>query len=122
MEKIGDSDSFVATVQELKNTYVIDEEDDLNNCISCALCSNTSFKHDLWFILKEAGSGSMDDYICSDCIKKIKYQLDKTNKPKIPKFCNVCGHIFKKGERKKTLFTATLGKNIYFCKKCYGER
>jgi hypothetical protein len=77
MKKIGDSDSFVATVQELKDMYIIDEEDDMNNCISCALCLATSFNKDLWFVLKDAGSGSMDDYICADCIKKINDILGK---------------------------------------------
>lgn len=73
MQKIADSDSFVATVQELKEKCIIGEnESDYDGMIHCALCSNDSTNHDLWFVLKDAGSGSMDDYICSDCINKIQ--------------------------------------------------
>lgn len=69
MITIEPSDSFIATVQELKERLIIDDE--INPCVHCAICGETSFEKELWFVLENAGSGSMNDYICSDCIKKI---------------------------------------------------
>lgn len=113
------SNSFIADVAELKERCYIHNDLGYETVIYCAICGETSDKKDLWFILKDAGSGSMDDYICSDCINKIKHQLDKYKLPKPPKVCQGCNHIFEKGERKVTLHNSTTGKNIYFCKSCY---
>jgi len=74
MKRINNcNESFVGNIQDLKNACIIWKDDNLclNDTIHCALCNNTSDNHDLWFVLIDAGSGSMDDYICSECIKKI---------------------------------------------------
>ena len=73
---IGNSDSYIADVKDLKERLIIDEDNIFKSGISCAICNNTSDNHDLWFILTDAGSGSMDDYICSDCIKKISDSME----------------------------------------------
>lgn len=64
-------DSFVATNKELLEMEIpelpfFDE--------SCSLCGK---KSDKWFIHKNAGSGSMDDWICAKCIKKINKLLNE---------------------------------------------
>ena len=71
MKKISEGKyekSFVATNKEL-----LDMEFPYFNG-TCDLCFESG--SDKWFVHKEAGSGSMDDFICPKCIKKIDKLLD----------------------------------------------
>ncbi len=62
--------SYVATYEEVKKL-----EDMFDGCAICG-----TFENSLWFVLIEAGSGSMDDYICSDCIEKIQHIMEQEKK------------------------------------------
>ena len=65
--------SFVATQKEV-------EESDFDLGIKCfdGICDLCGEHSEKWFILKEAGSGSLDSWICTKCIEKINKMLENT--------------------------------------------
>lgn len=65
--------SFIATTEELREMDFPFFDDD------CDLCGESS---DRWFVFKEAGSGSMDSWICPNCIKRIDRMLDDLGRRK----------------------------------------
>jgi len=70
--------SFIATIKEI-------EEDECQLGIKsfdglCDFCGNNS---DIWFIFKECGSGSMDSWICFNCVKKIKKLMEEVKKDEV---------------------------------------
>jgi len=78
-KNIGDSDSYIVDVKELKERFVIDESIGEYG-VTCCICDENSYSNKdkkLWLVLKDVGSGSMDDYICSDCIDKINKKFNK---------------------------------------------
>jgi len=68
----GFKDSFVATTKEIL-------ADDFNLGIwsfsnTCDICEERAEKY---FVFKACGSGSMDSWICPNCVDKIKKALEE---------------------------------------------
>lgn len=77
------SDDFIATQEELEEMGYLQFEYEIlgyKHIDMCHICYEVPKKENKnlkWLIIAKAGSGSMDEYICEDCLKKINKLLQE---------------------------------------------